>query len=280
MHEKKDSFRLFAFILMTKWKCSTIVSVTFCWQKLVAAGTMFSELAPLWRKDANEAEQKLLPLVSFFNENLLWEQFQRHKRASNICILLNQMPTYVAAAETCPLLVRWAPKCICMHLSRQQRSGWKQNHTQEDTCSWASPLVTAKGSLKWTEKCCHLRVSSLYCSPEERSLPLLQTSQFLCAPRRAVIRLFLSKVETRNCCIEKKWTWKATGLAVAVSTSLLCGIQRVRALPLSERSPTQRQIQLCASLPPGVGFCYVPWLAGGPVFTPTQLPPAGGVGFH
>lgn len=166
------------------------------------------------------------------------------------------MSTYVAAAETCPLLVRWAPKCICMHLSRQQRSGWKQNHTQEDTCSWASPLVTAKGSFKWTEECCHLRVSSLYCSPEERSLPLLQTSQILCAPRRAVMRLFLSKLETRSSCI-KKWT-----LAVAVSTSLLlCWIRRVKALPLSERSPTQRLIQLCASLPPGGGFCYVPWLA-------------------
>ncbi len=35
----------------------------------------------------------------------------------------------VDVRETCPLLVRWAPKCICMHLSKQQFSKRKQNST-------------------------------------------------------------------------------------------------------------------------------------------------------
>lgn len=43
----------------------------------------------------------------------------------------------VDVGETCPLLVRWAPKCICMHLSKQQFSKRKQNSTAEDTTgSW------------------------------------------------------------------------------------------------------------------------------------------------
>lgn len=95
--------------------------------------------------------------------------------------VLKRKSTYVAAAETCPLLVRWAPKCICMHLSRQQRSGWKQNRAQEDTCTWANTLATAKGKSSQIGRGeqGHFTISSSHCGPEERSSPkVVQTGAF------------------------------------------------------------------------------------------------------
>lgn len=41
-----------------------------------------------------------------------------------------------AEGDPCPLLVLWAPKCICLHLSGQQSSRGKQNSTPEDPGSW------------------------------------------------------------------------------------------------------------------------------------------------
>lgn len=55
----------------------------------------------------------------------------------------------------------------------------------------------------------------------------------------------------------KKLAWRAASQTIEVLTRLLCGRVRARLL-LSERSPTQQQIQLCTALPPGGGFCYVP----------------------
>lgn len=100
--------------------------------------------------------------------------------------------TYVTAVgETCPLLVRWAPKCICMHLSRQQRSRWKQNSTQEDSGSWDSPRLQPKEAS--TERGAVPPQNFLIvCSPEEssHSLKLLTLSQLLCGLWRATSRLF------------------------------------------------------------------------------------------
>lgn len=43
--------KLYAFMSSNEWNNCT-VSVTFWWKELVAAGTMFSQLAPLSGKDA------------------------------------------------------------------------------------------------------------------------------------------------------------------------------------------------------------------------------------
>lgn len=70
-----------------------------------------------------------------------WKTVTSHSFTEQTCIKW----TYVfIVGETCPLLVRWAPKCICMHLSKKQSSKWKQNSTQEDTGSWASPWLKPK----------------------------------------------------------------------------------------------------------------------------------------
>lgn len=129
--------------------------------------------------------------------------------------------TYVAAAETCPLLVRWAPKCICIHLSRQQRSGWKQNYAQEDTCSRARALAAAKGSRSWTPESSHLRISSWCCDSQQISpnCPNLSFSGPLrrsFAQRKPAISVpdgdapavLIKKKKRKN---RKKITWKEFG---------------------------------------------------------------------
>lgn len=187
------------------------------------------------------------------------------------------MATYVAAAETCPLLVRWAPKCICMHLSRQQRSGWKQNHAQEDTCSWANPLVTAKGGVKWTEYS-HLRISSSYCSPEERSLSLVQTwaSQILLrSAARSDQAISIQSGDAQQLHRgKKKLAFRAASRAAAVNSTALCDrenqssaaslwvVSNTTADPALRVFTSRRWFLLCALT------CTD---ARGPVFTPTQL---------
>lgn len=182
------------------------------------------------------------------------------------------MSTYVAAAETCPLLVRWAPKCICIHLSRQQRSGWKQNHAQEDTCSWARAraLAAAKGSRNWTPGSSHLTLSPWCCDPQQISpnCPNLSFS----GPLRSAVRrenwLFLSQMETRQQCSlkiklqnartprkTKNRLGKVGGCSVDLTVVWYTENQS------SDSSPALQQMQLCADLPPGAAFCYVPWLA-------------------
>lgn len=116
-----------------------------------------------------------------------------------------------------------------MHLSRQQRSGWKQNHTREDTCTWANPLAGAKESFSRTLELSHLRISSSYCGAEERSLQFAQSwaTRILCALWRAVNGLFLSQVETRQQFHRKKVGLVGGWLRVSAAlTRLLCGIQR------------------------------------------------------
>lgn len=121
------------------------------WQKYWG---FWSQLALLSGTDPKDPEKKQVLHLPFRMQICSVDSFSRAnaRTHSDICSYFYQTSTYVAAAETCPLLVRWAPKCICMHLSRQQRSRWKQNHIQGDTCAWANPLVRAKGGAKWTEK--------------------------------------------------------------------------------------------------------------------------------
>lgn len=75
------------------------LSVTF-WQEVVAAGTLFSKLASLSEIPMNQ--NRIKTPVAILYENLLSEQFQLLKCAKVAFCLT----TYVAAAETCPLLVR------------------------------------------------------------------------------------------------------------------------------------------------------------------------------
>lgn len=118
----------------------------------------------------------------------------------------------------------------------------------EDTCSWANPLVTAKGSELPPQNVLIALQSGGEISPRWR-----EAEPLLCAPRRAPIRLFLSKAGTSWGLGVKQLNWRAANSTVR---------QRIGVRLLhSQWSPAQQQIQPCASLPPGGGFCYVPWLA-------------------
>lgn len=203
---------------------------------------------------------------------------KKYSGDSNICTPLDQTATYVAAAETCPLLVRWAPKCICMHLSRQQRSGWKQNRTQKDTCSWASSLVVTKGSVCWTDEYCHLRMPSSYFSREVRFLPLVQTWAF--PLRSAARRDSAISIQSRDAqqLHSRDLNWRAANRAATVLTRLFRVIQRIRArlgLQHNSRSKSARLYlqavvsAMCLDLHWCKGTCIHPYTTA-----------AGGVGFH
>lgn len=157
-----------------------------------------------------------------------------------------------------------------MHLSRQQRSGWKQNHTHGGTCSWANPLATDQSERK----------SDVGVQPPQNFLIVAvafwrgdlsksfkpEPLRSFCALRRAVNRLFLSQTETRQHFQRKgkKKKKKLTWSSVASLTRLLSvdtGTRSRASFLTAVSAPARQQIQLCAALPPGAALCYVPWLA-------------------
>ena len=100
--------------------------------------------------------------------------------------------------ETCPLLVLWAPKCICMHLSRQQSSRWKQNSTQEDPGHglWEQPEEEEPEEEEPNEVTASPQNVLIVWCPQTSSSRLLKVRVFRFFPSRP------STVEEGNNCIE------------------------------------------------------------------------------
>lgn len=90
----------YAFIVLTCWKHCIVSHVLGA--KAAAAGAIFS---PLSGKDARTEISLQLPFYLRICPGNQFSGVNAHRQI-NIWIQFNQMPTYVAAAETCPLLVR------------------------------------------------------------------------------------------------------------------------------------------------------------------------------
>lgn len=180
----------------------------FCVVSKIFILDLFSQLTPLSWKDH---EQREVP-VAILNENPVSVAPMRRDSLTSAQYLTECPLTLLPRKRVHSLSVELLNAFVCICPGSRDLGENRitlKGMPAHGLALWEQP----KEAWKWTEECCHLRISSSYCSPKERSLPLFQTeaSQILCALRRAVIRLFLSKVETRNSCIEEKKRKRKTG---------------------------------------------------------------------